>query len=133
MKKDLINHNGGGDMEIAFDDDMAIAQQLAIESLPGFLDMFLNSEDDGLEFFIKGIIRNDDCSISESIWVSLSGFDDGWFYGKLDSMPCALQEYKLGDNVEICRCCAFVDWAVYRGNQIIAGAFSYIAKAKRDN
>jgi uncharacterized protein YegJ (DUF2314 family) len=69
-------------------------------------------------FSVKAPIGNDDCA--EFMWISVTGLENGWVYGRLDNDPIELTSIRCGDRVRI-HLNDLNDWLYTDGDQVRGG------------
>lgn len=86
-------------------DDAVLAtyQEEAQDGLP-YLIEFMAEHDEGDELFRYAVKTNfEENGNSEHMWVQVTKFEDGFFYGKLVNQPSTMKLVKYGDPIKIAR------------------------------
>jgi uncharacterized protein YegJ (DUF2314 family) len=69
-------------------------------------------------FSVKAKIGNEETA--EFMWVSVTGLENGWIYGRLDNDPIELTSIRCGDRVRV-KVSDLNDWLFTDGNKMIGG------------
>jgi uncharacterized protein YegJ (DUF2314 family) len=54
------------------------------------------------------------------MWITVSGIENGWIYGRLDNDPIELRTLRCGDRVRV-RIADINDWLIIDGQSVIGG------------
>lgn len=69
-------------------------------------------------FSVKARIGDDEAA--EFMWISVTGLENGWIYGRLDNDPIELTSIRCGDRVRV-RVADLNDWLYTDGDQMVGG------------
>jgi uncharacterized protein YegJ (DUF2314 family) len=69
-------------------------------------------------FSVKARIGNDE--VAEFMWVSVTGLENGWIYGRLDNDPIELTSIRCGDRIRV-HDDDLNDWLYTTGDQVRGG------------
>lgn len=69
-------------------------------------------------FSVKARIGDNDAA--EFMWISVTGLENGWIYGRLDNDPIELTSIRCGDRVRI-KVSDLNDWLYTDGNEMVGG------------
>jgi uncharacterized protein YegJ (DUF2314 family) len=69
-------------------------------------------------FSVKARLGND--QVAEFMWITVSGIENGWIYGRLDNDPIELRTLRCGDRVRV-RIADINDWLIIDGQSVIGG------------